>query len=144
LYCGLWSNITPPVALSAFSASIIAGGDPMKTGFQAMRIGVAKFILPFFFVLSPAMLLQGPFSEIIQVVPTAAIGIILISGGLEGYFWTIGKIKLIPKALLVLSGFLLGVPETMTDIIGIAIAVALLTFMTLRKKDDTPLQPENN
>lgn len=134
LYCGLWSNITPPVALSAFTAAIIAEGNPMKTGIAAMRIGIAKFILPFFFVLSPAMLLRGPFTEIIQVVPTAAIGLVLISGGLEGYLWFFGKIKLIHKALLVLSGFLLGIPETKTDLIGIAIAVSLLTVLALRKK----------
>ena len=134
LYCGLWSNITPPVALSAFTAAIISGGDPMKTALESMRIGVAKFLLPFFFVLSPAMLFQGAWTDTIQVVPTAAIGLILISGGLEGYFWKIGKLKFISKALLVLSGVLLGIPETTTDLIGVALAIIVLTALTFRKK----------
>jgi len=106
----------------------------MKTGIESMRIGVANFLLPFFFVLSPAMLLQGAWVESIQVIPTAAIGIIIISGGMESYFWKIGKLKFFPSALLVLSGILLGVPETITDILGVAIAVILLTVLTLRKK----------
>lgn len=133
LYCGLWSNITPPVALSAFTAAIISGGDPMKTAFVSMRIGVATFLVPFFFVLSPAMLFLGAWSETIQVIPTAIAGIILIGGGLEGYFWKIGEIKLLPKVLLVVSGLLLGIPETITDLIGIVITIVVLTVLVFRK-----------
>lgn len=133
LYCGLWSNITPPVALSAFTAAIISGGDPMKTAFVSMRIGVATFLVPFFFVMSPAMLFLGPWHESIQVIPTAIVGIVLIGGGLEGYFWRIGEIKLAPKVLLVISGLLLGIPETTTDLIGIAIAILILTVLAFRK-----------
>ena len=80
------------------------------------------------------MLLQGSWVESIQVIPTAAIGIILISGGMERYFWKIGKIKFFPSALLVLSGILLGVSETTTDILGVVITVILLSVLTLRKK----------
>ena len=134
LYCGLWSNITPPVALSAFSASIIAGGNPMKTGVEAMRIGIAKFLLPFFFVLSPAMLLQGSFMETLQVVPTAALGLIFISGALERYFWFIGHIGMTTRLFLIAAGLLLGIPETKTDLIGIIIAVVLFGFIMLKRK----------
>ena len=99
-----------------------------------MRIGIAKFILPFFFVLSPAMILRGSFRDIFQVVPTAALGLILISGGLEGYFWFIGKINIWAKIFFVLSGLLLGIPETRTDLFGVLIAVMVIAVIFLKKK----------
>lgn len=133
LYCGLWSNITPPVALSAFTAAIISAGDPMKTALVSMRIGVATFLVPFFFVMSPAMLFQGVWLESLQVIPTAIVGIVLIGGGLEGYFWKIGELKLIPKVLLTISGILLGVPETTTDVLGLVITISVLTVLVIRK-----------
>ncbi|MDG1431500.1 MAG: TRAP transporter fused permease subunit [Paracoccaceae bacterium] len=50
------STVTPPVALAAFAAAPIAGADPMRTGFQAARLSLAGFLIPFVFVYHPAML----------------------------------------------------------------------------------------
>lgn len=134
LYCGLWSNITPPVALSAFTAAIISGGDPMKTGINAMRIGIAKFLLPFFFVLSPAMILRGSLMESLQVIPSAALGLLIISGALEGYFWFIGKVSLRARIPLVLGGFLLGLPGTRSDLAGMILTAIILFIVWLGNK----------
>jgi TRAP transporter 4TM/12TM fusion protein len=60
LYFGMLSMITPPVALAAFAAANISRAGPMETGWAACRIGWAKFILPFMFVLSPTRLTSGP------------------------------------------------------------------------------------
>ena len=68
LYWGCLSYITPPVALGAITAAAIAGSDPMKTGFLSMRLGSAKYIVPFLFVLNPAMILDGTVGEIVPTV----------------------------------------------------------------------------
>ena len=70
LYCAMWSTITPPVAITAFCAAGLAGASPMRTGFQAMRLGVAKYLLPFFFVLRPALILRGDMMDSLWAIPT--------------------------------------------------------------------------
>ncbi len=134
LYCGLWSYITPPVCLSAFTAAIIAEGDAMKTGFEAMRLGVAKYILPFFFVLNPAMILQGPPLEILQVVSSAFVGLVILSGAMEGYIWYIGRIGWLSRVLFVAGGFLLGLPGMTTNLYGVAITIGMVLIILIVRK----------
>lgn len=50
------STVTPPVALAAFAAAPIAGADPIRTGFEAARLSLAGFLIPFVFVYHPAVL----------------------------------------------------------------------------------------
>lgn len=50
------STVTPPVALAAFAAAPIAGADPVRTGYEAARLSIAGFIIPFVFVYHPAVL----------------------------------------------------------------------------------------
>ncbi|MEE4347784.1 MAG: TRAP transporter fused permease subunit, partial [Paracoccaceae bacterium] len=64
LYWGMVSFITPPVALGAFAASTMAGSNPIATGFEAMRLGGVIYIMPFFFVLNPALVGQAPAWEV--------------------------------------------------------------------------------
>ncbi len=59
-YWGMLSAITPPVAIASFAAAGIAGAPPMKTGWESMRVGSIIYFMPFFFVLNPALVLQGP------------------------------------------------------------------------------------
>ena len=59
LYFGMMSMITPPIALAAFAAATISGADPMKTGFESMKMGWVAYIIPFLFVLSPTLILRG-------------------------------------------------------------------------------------
>ena len=106
----------------------------MKTGIEAMRIGIAKFLLPFFFVLSPAMILRGSLMESVQVIPTAALGLLIISGALEGYFWFIGKFTVRASIPVALGGFLLGLPGTKSDMIGLILTGVVLFIVWLGKK----------
>lgn len=59
-YFGIFANITPPVCLAAFAGAGIAGGDPMKTGFQSLKLALAGFIVPFMFIYNPTMLMIDP------------------------------------------------------------------------------------
>jgi TRAP transporter 4TM/12TM fusion protein len=90
MYWGMVSFITPPVALAAFVAAGVAKAPPMQVGMQSVRLGAAMYFVPFFFVLNPALILQGPAWEIAVVVGTAVAGIALIAFALEGYVLGLG------------------------------------------------------
>jgi TRAP transporter 4TM/12TM fusion protein len=92
MYWGMVSFITPPVALAAFVAGGVAQAPPMQVAMQSVRLGAAMYFVPFFFVLNPALILQGPASEILVVVGTAVVGIALIASALEGYLLGLGAV----------------------------------------------------
>uniref|UniRef100_UPI00289DB95D TRAP transporter permease n=1 Tax=Acinetobacter variabilis TaxID=70346 RepID=UPI00289DB95D len=101
-YFGLFANITPPVALAAFAGAGIAGGDPMRTGFLALRLSLAGFIVPFLFVYNPAMLMIDTtdiavnakefalpaWNVILSITVTSIVGILALGAAVEGYFKT--------------------------------------------------------
>jgi TRAP transporter 4TM/12TM fusion protein len=110
LYFGMLSMITPPVALAAFAAANISKAGPMETGWAAMRIGWAKFVLPFMFVLSPTLLLQGPVGAIVFDCATAMIGIYLTICGLLGYFQR--PLPIVIRVVLCIAGLAAIVPDS--------------------------------
>jgi TRAP transporter 4TM/12TM fusion protein len=120
MYWGMISFITPPVAIGAFAAATVAKADPMRTGFEAMRLGSIIYFVPFFFVLNPALIGRGEWSEIAIVLATTVAGITLISGGLQGYLYGIGKLDgvfgLIGRILIVIGGIVLALPGN--EVIG--------------------------
>ena len=116
LYWGMLSFITPPVALGAFAAASLAQAKPMRTGFEAMRLGSVIYFIPFFFVLNPALIMQGSAGEIVSVFITAIIGIVILAGALQGYLLGIGDLSTNVflqwpiRAALLLSALLFAVP----------------------------------
>jgi TRAP-type uncharacterized transport system fused permease subunit len=86
LYFGMMSMITPPVAIAAFAAAGIAGANPMRTGFEAMRFGWIAYIVPVLFVASPSLLLIGSAQEVGIAVVTASMGVWLGSIAVAGHF----------------------------------------------------------
>ncbi|MBU1277154.1 MAG: TRAP transporter fused permease subunit [Proteobacteria bacterium] len=125
LYWGCLSYITPPVALGAITAAAIAGSDPMRTGFLSMRLGSAKYIVPFLFVLNPAMILHGTPGEVIITVISALVGCIILAGSLEGYLYGFGKLPWMYRGLFFCTAFLFLVPHLPTDLAGIGVLIAL-------------------
>jgi TRAP transporter 4TM/12TM fusion protein len=104
LYFGMMSMITPPVALAAFAAATISKADPLATGWAAMRIGWAAFILPFVFVASPALLFEGNTVEVVTTFGLSAVGITAVTAGIVG-FWSC-KLGPIARAVFVVGGAL--------------------------------------
>jgi TRAP transporter 4TM/12TM fusion protein len=130
LYFGIMSMVTPPVALSAFAAANIAGADVDKTGWTATRIGWAAYIVPFLFVLSPSLLMQGSPLVIAWSVVTASIGIWLGTLGVVGFFYA--PIPPPRRALFIAAGVLTLIPADMfpgaiyTDLAGLALGAVLV------------------
>lgn len=119
LYWGMLSFITPPVALGVFTAAALAKSDPMQTGIESMRLGIMLYLLPFFFVFNPMMVLQGDIGwEVVVLLLNALVGIWLTAGGLQGYLTGIGSLRfgspslgLLLQLLAVAGGILLAVPQ---------------------------------
>jgi TRAP transporter 4TM/12TM fusion protein len=93
-YFGMLSMITPPVCIASYAAATIGKTDPIKTGWQAMRLCSIAYVVPFLFVFSPALLLIGHWYEVLLSVTTAVIGAFLLGVGLVGYlFRQVGVVK---------------------------------------------------
>jgi TRAP transporter 4TM/12TM fusion protein len=90
LYWGMLSYITPPVALAAVAASVIAGSKQMETAFVAMRLGSIKFVLPFIIVLTPALILRGEPMAVVLTISAVSCAIVLMAAGFEGYLYGVG------------------------------------------------------
>ena len=131
-YFGIIADITPPVALAAFAGSAISGGNPLKTAVNASKLGIAAFIVPYVFVLSPAILginataLQMGFTTI-----TALIGMIGVSAAMIGYFYR--RVPLVLRIVLFGAGLCLIDPTPMTDLIGAGIMLSILVYQYMTK-----------
>ena len=124
LYYSILSQITPPVALAAYAAGNIADANPNKVGFTAMRLGVIAFIIPFFFVYGPALLMIGTPLEIIEATVTSLVGCFFLAVGLEG--WLVEKINIPCRILALGAAFCCIAAGLVTDLIGLGLIVAFL------------------
>jgi TRAP-type uncharacterized transport system fused permease subunit len=108
LYFGMMSMITPPVAIAAFAAASLSGADAMQTGFTAMRFGWVAYVVPFIFVFSPTLLLQGDWLHITIDVATALLAVWVISAAMIGYHVRVAG--WIERIILALAGLVLLLP----------------------------------
>ena len=136
-YFGVLADITPPVALAAFAGAAIAKSNPMKTGVQATKLGIAAFLIPFIFVYNPEMLLfgvEGHVIEMIWMIISSIIGIIGLASGVEGFMLT--KMLWFERIGAAAGGILLVIPGLVTDAIGAAILAAVILVQIQRKKHE--------
>ncbi|KGT48375.1 TRAP transporter permease [Acinetobacter sp. HR7] len=145
-YFGLFANITPPVALAAFAGAGIAGGDPMRTGFLALRLSLAGFIVPFLFVYNPAMLMIDTtdiavnakefalpaWNVILSITVTSIVGILALGAAVEGYFKA--SMNWFWRIFLGVGALMMIVPETMTDIIGTIMVIIAIGFNVIQSR----------
>lgn len=129
-YFAVLSAITPPVAVASFAAAGMARGDPWKTSWIAVKMGLATFLVPFMFFYSPVLLGQGTFWEIAPVFITAAIGVWLLACATEG--WLTEALSPVPRVVLAVASIALITPNELSDAIGIglvAVAWALQRYV---------------
>lgn len=146
LFCLIYaclSNITPPVAMSAYVASGIAGSDQTKTGLWAVRLGLIGFIIPFFFLDNPVLLIgvskTASYWQTAWAVFTAGVGTFALVAGLEG--WILRKCTIIERIILIVSSPLLLLPGVFTDIGG-ACGIALVVFFQIYRSRKDKKEPE--
>ena len=126
-YFGIVADITPPVALAAYAGSAIAKSNPMKTAFNASRLAIAVFIVPYVFCFSPALLLIDTNAlQVAQIAATSLIGIFGVSAALEGYVFC--DMNALVRIAMAAGGILLIDPKPLTDLIGIILIAGGLLY----------------
>jgi TRAP-type uncharacterized transport system fused permease subunit len=147
-YWGMVSFITPPVALGAFAAATIARANPFQVGLVSMRLGAVIYVVPFFFVLNPALILKGTPFEIAEAVTTTLVGLLLICAALQGYLIGVGRIAhgLVGVALrlaLAFAGFCIALPSDEifglthghAQLVAVGAAVASISALLIRRME---------
>jgi len=141
-YYAVLSEVSPPTALSPFAAAAITGGDPYKTVLQAWKYTTPAFLVPFMFVLDPSglgLLLMGStkalagadWGSIALVTFTAAVGILALAGGFQG--WLFRRTTLPERWILILAGVMLVYPKTLFDVAGFTLVAIVLALQWLHK-----------
>lgn len=158
LYWGMLSNITPPVAIASFAGASIAGAHPMQTAVESMKLGTIIYLIPFYFVINPTLILTGEFNivELIQVLFTAVLGIVIMANASSGYVYGLGEIKLhnqvttiFIRALMFIGGALIVFPEGKSSLLnyyfplyGMAITLIIIAILFVKRKTEQ-VQGEN-
>ena len=158
------STVTPPVALAAFAAAPIAGADPMRTGFQAARLSLAGFLIPFVFVYHPAVLykLQVMFAWFGEEVPTskAMMDVSLFTWGDLGWIvlafslslWLLtsaltgfekNRLFMIERVLRAVAGLALLAPDMRMALPALVIGIALVAGHRFLRGDPSPIDAKS-
>lgn len=142
LYFGVVADVTPPVALAAYAGAGIAGANSMRTGFQAFKLAIGAFIIPYIFVINPHLIMVDsivgttvnwlPITAALPTIVTALIGTVCLAGTVESYLF--GKLRIWQRVILLLAAFALLDPKLLTDVIGLAaLAFIFVTQKILNK-----------
>jgi TRAP-type uncharacterized transport system fused permease subunit len=126
-YYGVLADITPPVALAAYAAAGMAGGDPFRTGNTAFRLGLAKALVPFVFVFSPSLLLVAKGFTVYDFTVTfvgCILGIVVLAAALSKFFLV--EMKRWEQLVCVAAALLLIAPGLVVTLVGAAIAAPVL------------------
>jgi TRAP transporter 4TM/12TM fusion protein len=150
-YYGLVSAITPPVALASFAAAGIAGSNPMQTGFHSLRLGIAKYILPFVFVYAPGMCFVGSWLEITLGIVGGFAGIYALTVTTEGWClfrvgWPLRILMAVCSVLffvpgLKLAGLNLSLPYWLTHLVAWVLLIGFTLFHRTRYRQHTQEVP---
>lgn len=103
-YFGTLSFLTPPVCLAVFVAASIAGSNPWRTAFYALRYALVAYLIPFVFVFNDAFLMQGPATDIVLAVLSGIPGVIFLAIGLVGYF--LGPVRMVGRCVALVIGLM--------------------------------------
>ena len=139
-YYGLVSAITPPVALAAYAAASISGGDANKTAVEAVRLGFVKLLVPFLFATMPGLLMIGSGIEITLSALLATIGIVGLTIAFAG--WLVRPLGAGERLVMTVASLMVLWPTAVmaTDPITLLmrlIGIAGLAFMVYRASSST-------
>jgi TRAP transporter 4TM/12TM fusion protein len=124
-FCAL-SMVTPPVALASYVAASISGAGIMETGWRALQLSLAGFIIPYAFVFNPAIVLQGSWEQVLWTTGSLLVGTLALAGAIIQHLSRPNRVW--ETVLLWVSALLLISPEVLTDGIGfLALAAVLLS-----------------
>ena len=135
MYFGILADLTPPVALAAYAAAGIARSEPNATGFMAVKLALAGFLIPYIFCYNPSLLLiDASNAEIVLTVATAIVGIAALSFGSVGYW--VRNLHVWERLLLIAAAITLITPGLVTDVIGIGLMCLVYAVQKFQADND--------
>ncbi len=123
LYFAVMSALTPPVAVAAYAASALAQANPLTIALDAVRISIGAFLVPFAFVFNDAILLKGPFLDILFSVSSVTIGLVVIAIAAEGFLFKV--VNCFYRIGLAVAGLCLLSSQLIPVIIGLLVIFAV-------------------
>ncbi len=131
-YFGAYSFLTPPVCMAVYAASAIAKAPMLKTAWQAMKLAVAGYIVPFMFINKPGIVLMGTPGEIVFGVTDAILAVFSLAVAAEGYFRI--PINWIERTLYVITACAFIVPSWYARIAGYMLLAFLIIYNYYEKR----------
>ncbi|HLS13007.1 MAG TPA: TRAP transporter fused permease subunit, partial [Beutenbergiaceae bacterium] len=131
-FFGILADVTPPVCLAAFAGAGIARSNPLRTGVTALRLAVAGFLIPYVFVLQPAMLLQGDWQEIPIPLLTVIAGMVSLAAGMAGHFLI--RVNHLERVLLIAGGVALVYPGVLISTVGLLLVIVTAVLQFIRRR----------
>lgn len=129
-----FSSVTPPVALASYSAAGLAQTNPMKTGYKAFQLALVAFIVPYFFIFSPALIAQQGWMGVLSVLPAALVGTYAFVSGMHGYLF--GRVdNWLLRILLILAGCAMIAPGLVSDLIGLVLLAVVGVVLYISRKN---------
>jgi TRAP-type uncharacterized transport system fused permease subunit len=129
-YFGMLSLITPPDCLATYTAAAIARADFWKAGWSGMRLGIVAYVVPFAFVLQPALLGLAPVADVVVAVAAASGGVVLLAAGCVG--WVVRPVGWAKRCVLIPAGLLAlvcaGGPVRALGAVGLAAGLLLVLW----------------
>ena len=135
LYFGILSMVTPPVALSAYAAAGIAESNLWSTGVQSFLLAIPGFLIPFAFAFNDALILQGDPIDSIRTIVSCLLGVALIASAVAGYL--LAPLSLLTRVSFVVVAPLLVFPSWTSDLLGLALAGAIVFVHWLATKSES-------
>ncbi len=141
-YFGIVADITPPVALAAYAGSAIAKAPPMKTAFNATRIAIAAFIVPYILAMNPSMVFEfaegasGGYiaGQVVLIVVTSLLGIFGVAAALNGFLFR--PMNPVFRVVLAVGGLCMMIPGIVTDLVGLALVAVICVLQKLGAKKE--------
>ena len=141
-YFGIVADITPPVALAAYAGSAIAKAPPMKTAFNATRLAIAAFIVPYIFAFSPVMLFEFKAGtstamivlQVIQICITSLLGIFGVAAALNGFLFR--QMNPLFRVLMALGGLGMMIPGAVSDVVGLVVVGGIYAYQFFAAKKE--------
>ena len=136
VYWGLASFFTPPLCIAVYVAVAISNGKLWETAWEAVRLGIAAFIVPFAFVLDNGLLLEGSLFKIVWAIATALAGAVFLACGLRGY--ALAPLDAVRRVALIVGGLLMIGPGLYPPMTGLALSIAAVALPALRIRTRSP------
>jgi len=141
LWYAIASFITPPEGMAFFVAAAVAKANPMAVGWRASLLAIGNFIIPFVWIYNPGLILDGPVSGIVLAILFAAMGMVAVAAGVEGYL--LRRFGWVQRVVLLVSAVLLFVPHWGARSVAVGMLAVSFAWQWASRRKAVPAAPLN-